>query len=122
MTNENIENSDVQVKSRKDEMIDLFKQNYLRKDTAVVMMTLAVLAFINVFVTHLFDGTNEYLLIAIFSIISLLIELSVFGGAFYLMTHFESEKYVVHIKKLTIVTASALTFTAFVKLLIVIFF
>lgn len=122
MTNENVENSDVKVKSRKDEMIDLFKQNYLRKDTAVVMMTLAVLAFINVFVTHLFDGTNEYLLIAIFSIISLLIELSVFGGAFYLMTHFESEKYAVHIKKLTIITASALTFTAFVKLLIVIFF
>lgn len=122
MTNENIENSDVQVKSRKDEMIDLFKQNYLRKDTAAVMMTLAVLAFLNVFVTHLFDGTNEYLLIAIFSIISLLIELSVFGGAFYLMTHFESEKYAAHIKKLTIVTASALTFTAFVKLLIVIFF
>lgn len=122
MTNENIENSDVQVKSRKDEMIELLKRNYLRKDTAVAMMTLAVLAFLNVFVTHLFDGTNEYLLLAIFSIISLLIELSVFGGTFYLMTHFESEKYAEHIKKLTIVTASALTFTAFVKLLIVIFF
>ena len=122
MTNENIENSDVQVKSRKDEMIELLKRNYLRKDTAAAIMTLAVLAFLNVFVTHLFDGTNEYLLLAIFSIISLLIELSVFGGTFYLMTHFESEKYAEHIKKLTIVTASALTFTAFVKLLIVIFF
>lgn len=100
----------------------LLVKNYQKTETAVALMTLAILAFTNVFVTHLFNGANEYWLLAICSLVSFGIELTAFGLIYYCLTRYDGKDFKRYMQKLTILTASSLAFTAVVKLLIVIFF
>ena len=100
----------------------LLVKNYQKTETAVALMTLAILAFTNVFVTHLFNGANEYWLLAICSLVSFGIELTAFGLIYCCLTHYDGKDFKRYMQKLTILIASSLAFTAVVKLLIVIFF
>lgn len=108
--------------SKKVQYKKLLVKNYQKTETAVALMTLAILAFANVFVTHLFNGTNEYWLLAICSLVSFAIELTSFGLIYYCLTHYDGKDFKRYMRKLTILIASSLAFTAVVKLLIVIFF
>lgn len=108
--------------SKKVQYKKLLVKNYQKTETAVALMTLAILAFTNVFVTHLFNGANEYWLLAICSLVSFGIELTAFGLIYYCLTHYDGKDFKRYMQKLTILIASSLAFTAVVKLLIVIFF
>lgn len=108
--------------SKKVQYQKLLVKNYQKTETAIALMTLAILAFTNVFVTHLFNGANEYWLLAICSLISFGIELTAFGLIYYCMTHYDGKDFKRYMQKLTILIGASLAFTAVVKLLIVIFF
>ena len=108
--------------SKKVQYKKMLVKNYQKTETAVALMTLAILAFANVLVTHLFNGANEYWLLAICSLVSFAIELTSFGLIYYCLTHYDGKDFKRYMKKLTILIASSLAFTAVVKLLIVIFF
>lgn len=107
---------------KKIEYKKLLVKSYRKPETAIAFMILAILAFVNVIVTHLFNGADEYWLLAICSLVSFGMELTAFCLIYYCMTHYDGEDFKRYMRKLIILISSALSFTAFVKLLVVIFF
>ena len=99
-----------------------FLLNYQTRESMITAIVIAVLAFLNSFVTHLFDGADDTVIIPIFATISSLVCFGTVGTYFYMATQYDLEKFKSSIVKLTIASAAVLIFTAIIQLLVVIFF
>ena len=99
-----------------------FLLNYQTRESMITAIAIAVLAFLNSFVTHLFDGADDTVIIPIFATISSLVCFGTVGTYFYMATQYDLEKFKSSIVKLTIASAAVLIFTAIIQLLVVIFF
>ena len=100
----------------------LFLLNYQTRESMIAAIVIAVLAFLNSFVSHLFDGADDTVIIPIFATISSLVCFGTVGTYFYMATQYDLEKFKSSIVKLTIASAAVLIFTAIIQLLVVIFF
>ena len=100
----------------------LFLLNYQTRESMIAAIVIAVLAFLNSFVSHLFDGADDIVIIPIFATISSLVCFGTVGTYFYMATQYDLEKFKSSIVKLTIASAAVLIFTAIIQLLVVIFF
>lgn len=100
----------------------LFLLNYQTRESMIAAIVIAVLAFLNSFVSHLFDGADDTVIIPIFATISSLVCFGTVGTYFYMATQYNLEKFKSSIVKLTIASAAVLIFTAIIQLLVVIFF
>ena len=100
----------------------LFLLNYQTRESMIAAIVIAVLAFLNSFVSHLFDGADDTVIIPIFATISSLVCFGTVGTYFYIATQYDLEKFKSSIVKLTIASAAVLIFTAIIQLLVVIFF
>ena len=99
-----------------------FLLNYQTRESMITAIVIAVLAFLNSFVTHLFDGADDTVIIPIFATISSLVCFGTVGTYFYMATQYETKKFKSSIVKLATISAAALIFTAIIQLLVVIFF
>ena len=99
-----------------------FLLNYQTRESMITAIVIAVLAFLNSFVTHLFDGADDTVIIPIFATISSLVCFGTVGTYFYMATQYDLEKFKSSIVKLAIASAAVLIFTAIIQLLVVIFF
>lgn len=102
--------------------LQLLKKNLRKNETPIALLLMSGLSFLNVIVTHLFNGSDEYFMLAAMSIISFIIEIVAFSLIIYCAATFKGKKFKSNMKRLIYSIAVALSFTAFVKLLIVIFF
>lgn len=100
----------------------LFLLNYQTRESMIAAIVIAVLAFLNSFVSHLFDGADDTVIIPIFATISSLVCFGTVGTYFYMATQYDLEKFKSSIVKLTIASAAVLIFTAIIQLLVVVFF
>ena len=100
----------------------LFLLNYQTRESMIAAIVIAVLAFLNSFVSHLFDGADDTVIIPIFATISSLVCFGTVGAYFYMATQYNSEKFKSSIVKLAMASSAVLIFTAIIQLLVVIFF
>lgn len=99
-----------------------FLINYQTRESMITAIVVAVLAFLNSFVSHLFDGADDTVIIPIFATISSLVCFGTVGAYFYMATQYTLEKFKSSIVKLAMASAAVLIFTAIIQLLVVIFF
>lgn len=99
-----------------------FLLNYQTRETMITAIVIAVLAFLNSFVTHLFDGADDTVIIPIFATISSLVCFGTVGTYFYMAAQYETEKFKSSVVKLAMISSAVLIFTAIIQLLVVIFF
>ena len=88
----------------------------------ITAIVIAVLAFLNSFVSHLFDGADDTVIIPIFATISSLVCFGTVGTYFYMAAQYETEKFKSSVVKLAMISSAVLIFTAIIQLLVVIFF
>ena len=99
-----------------------FLLNYQTRETMITAIVIAVLAFLNSFVTYLFDGADDTVIIPIFATISSLVCFGTVGTYFYMAAQYETEKFKSSVVKLAMISSAVLIFTAIIQLLVVIFF
>ena len=119
---EELSNEEDEEEEEELDMKSQFLLNYQTRETMITAIVIAVLAFLNSFVSHLFDGADDTVIIPIFATISSLVCFGTVGTYFYMAAQYETKKFKSSVVKLATISSAALIFTAIIQLLVVIFF